>query len=122
MLELAAGEWSSGPLVEASTFWQRLLGLRGVAHPSGLLIHTRSVHTFGLRQPIGVVALDKHGFVLTAHWVGPRRVVVVARARSYVELRAGRLLPRVGERVGRRLSWPDERQARPVRNSDRQSV
>lgn len=65
----------------------------------GVLLRTRSVHTFGLRRPLGVVALSPLREVLSADMVGPKLVVLVPGASQYLELPEGRTLPPVGAQL-----------------------
>jgi len=81
----------------ANTFLLRLVGLlgkRSIAPDEGLLIRPSSgVHTFGMRFPIDIVALDKRNRVLGA-WsnIGPWRIRGLGlRTRSILELAAGRI-------------------------------
>jgi hypothetical protein len=74
------------------------MGLRPVPGPTGALLRTRSIHTFGMHAPIGVVALDKTGFVIRAAVVPPRRVLFAPTARWLLET-ASSHLPTKGDRV-----------------------
>ena len=63
-----------------------------------LFERARSVHTFGMREPILVAFLDRDHRVLRVTTVPPRRIVWSARARHVLELPAGSdLLP--GDRL-----------------------
>ena len=79
---------------EASTFLARLRGLAGVHElPPGVGLHlprTRSVHTFGMRFPIDVVFLDRHGWpIAIRRGVRPGRVVAHRHAAAVIETRTG---------------------------------
>ena len=81
----------------ANTFLLRfvgLLGKRSIAPEEGLLIKPSSgVHTFGMRFPIDIVALDKRNRVLGA-WsnIGPWKIRGLGlRTRSILELAPGRI-------------------------------
>jgi hypothetical protein len=78
-------------------------GLRGrhaLPPRHGILFpRCRSVHTFGMMQPISVVLLDRCGRVLVTRLVRPRRVVLPRRGTRHVlecaahaDLRPGDLL------------------------------
>lgn len=99
MIELHCPGWSSGPVVEAVSFWGRFRGIRSIDSPWGLLLRVRSIHTFGLDGMLGVVALSPERTVLAAFWVRPRRVLSVDSAVEYLEVRPGRPLPPVGARL-----------------------
>jgi uncharacterized membrane protein (UPF0127 family) len=76
----------------------RAARLRGLAGLDALgpdealhLPRTRSVHTFGMRFALDLVWLDRHGGVVRIDRnVAPRRLRTCLRARSVVELAAGR--------------------------------
>jgi uncharacterized membrane protein (UPF0127 family) len=71
----------------------RLVGL-ALRRDRGIALHLprcRSVHTFGMRFPLDLVWLDADGQVARVdHGVPPCRVRSCRRARSVLELRAGR--------------------------------
>ena len=80
-------------LVQADTFFARLLGLLGkrTLEPSHALWlkPCSGVHTFGLRFSIGVFFIDQHGVVLkTVAQLKPNRIVLCWRAKSVVETAA----------------------------------
>lgn len=82
-------------IAEARRRSERLAGLAGleaVGDHEGLhLPRCRSVHTFGMRFALDLVWLDTHGDVVRVDArVRPRRVRTCLRARSVVELPAGR--------------------------------
>ena len=62
-----------------------------------LFERARSVHTFGMREPIVVAFLTLDRRVLRVATVPPRRIVWCARARHVLEAPAGTDL-RVGDR------------------------
>lgn len=96
MIELRSPGWSSGPVFQPVGFWQRWRGVKALPPDVGLLIRTRSVHTFGLHHPLGVVALSPERCILAADHIRPRQVVSVPGAYEYLELPEGRRLPPVG--------------------------
>jgi hypothetical protein len=55
--------WRSPPVAVASSFVDRLVGLRGSRHP-GLLLRTSSVHARGFDEPLRIVHLDDTGTVV----------------------------------------------------------
>jgi hypothetical protein len=93
----------------ASNAWERLRGLLGRA-PLGpdeaLLIEPcSSVHTFGMRYPIDLAYLDRHGRVLrVVPRVRPRRLSARPGARATLEMAAG-AAEVLGLRPGERLEW-----------------
>lgn len=95
MLELRTQGWSSGPVMEATTFWSRFIGLRPHA-VDALLLRARSVHTVGMRHPLGIVGLDRGLLVVEVRTVKPDRVVLMGSARWILELPPDRPLPKVG--------------------------
>jgi uncharacterized protein len=54
-----------------------------------LFEHARSVHTFGMREPILVAFLDRDLRAIDVTAVPPRRIVWAARARHVLEAPAG---------------------------------
>jgi uncharacterized membrane protein (UPF0127 family) len=82
-------------LAEARTRAARLRGLaRLAAIPEDLGLHLprcRSVHTFGMRFALDLLWLDARGrLVRLDRGVRPRRVRTCVRARSVIEVPAGR--------------------------------
>jgi len=93
----------------AQTLWQRLRGL--IAHPrlkrgEGLLITPcSSVHTIGMRYPLDLVFLDKHGNVLKCvAGLPPLRMAAARKARHTLELPTGSIAE-AGIAVGDRMTW-----------------
>ncbi len=95
-------------IAHADTFCTRLVGLLGhksIAAGEGLWIEPSSgVHTFGMRFPIDVVALDRHMRVVRLwEYLPPQRVTSISRrTHSVLELAAGEIRSR-SIRVGSRL-------------------
>jgi len=77
-LVLASGAWRSPPVVVATSFYERLVGIRR-AGTGGLLLRCPSIHTFGIPTPIRVVHLGSDGTVLRQDVLTPGRRV---RARG----------------------------------------
>ncbi|HEV3002007.1 MAG TPA: DUF192 domain-containing protein [Solirubrobacteraceae bacterium] len=82
-------------VAEARRRKERLAGLAGLdamaPHEALLIPRCRSVHTFGMRFPLDLVWLDRHGDVARVDRdVPPRRLRTCLRARSVVEVPAGR--------------------------------
>ena len=101
-VRLVAPDWSSGPVVILTRHRDRRIGLRPLPGPFGALLEARSIHTFGMHAPIGVVALDKKGLVIRAAVVPPRRVLFAPTARWLLET-ASTDLPNKGVRLKRAL-------------------
>jgi uncharacterized protein len=95
------------PLVVARTASERRRGLLGTDMVEGALWLTRcaSVHMVGMRYPIDVAALDRHGVVLHVATLRPTWGMTRPRlrARATVECAQGSLR-RWGVRKGSRLS------------------
>lgn len=90
---------SSNPIPLARGFLKRLRGLGpDPTVGSTLMLRTRSVHTFGLRTPISITAIDKTGRVIDAQIVHPNRLYLNRRARWVLEGVGTRPLP-IGSRV-----------------------
>ena len=89
----------------------RLLGLALLGREqagAGLHIpNCRSVHTCGMRFPLDIVFLDRHGAELRRiEGVPPNRVVAERRADSVLELPAAASPPRPRRRLFARLLHP----------------
>jgi uncharacterized membrane protein (UPF0127 family) len=81
-------------LVVADSWWAKACGLALRRRPPdgwGLLFpRCRSVHTFGMRFPIDVVFLDRHGRPIDIrHAVRPGRLIANRHAAAVIEMRAG---------------------------------
>jgi hypothetical protein len=97
-VRLESAHWSSGPTVVLTTRDDRRIGLRPLPGPFWVLLRTRSIHTFGMRIPIGVVALTSDWMVIRAAAVPPRRLFIARTARWILEV-APTPLPQVGTRL-----------------------
>jgi len=89
-----SGRWLVSNLVLALDSASRrrgLLGRESLAEGEGLVIApSQGVHTFGMRFPIDVVGVGRHGEVLKVRArVPPRRIVLSLSAFAIVELPAG---------------------------------
>ena len=78
----------------AKSWWARLRGLAWRRQPPDgwalLFPRCRSVHTFGMRFPIDVVFLDRHGWpIAIRRGVRPGRIVRRGRAAAVIETKAG---------------------------------
>ena len=51
--------WRAGPVARVSGVRRRWRGIHGVPPGWGVLLRSRSIHTFGMRAPLGVVTLDE---------------------------------------------------------------
>lgn len=100
--ELSSDDWASGPVVVATTFGRRLVGLMG--NPGhGLLLRSRSVHGVGLGRSLGLVGLDADGRVVRTGRLRPGALVVWPRVRWIMELPRRVPLPPVGAVLA---PWP----------------
>jgi hypothetical protein len=70
--------------------------MRAVPEGWGALLRTRSVHTFGMRDPLGIVCMGGDFVVRRSIVVRPRRVVVDLGATWILELPGGHPLPADG--------------------------
>lgn len=83
----------------ATSFLDRLLGLRSSGSRPSLFMRASSVHTFGMKTPIAVVGLDAGLRVIGAREVSPGRVVWFRRARYVLEMPSGTSLPASGTQI-----------------------
>lgn len=91
--------WRAAPLQSADTFWARWRGLRPAPNGSGLVIASWSVHTFGMREPLWVVGLDRRGTVVVVRRLLPGRVLMAGAIRTILELPHEWPPPELGDRV-----------------------
>ncbi len=86
ILELSSGEWRSGQVLLAETFWERLRGLLARPSDTAMLIPGSSVHGFGMRRSCRVIALDPGLGVLSTSILRPGRIVWQQGAAWMLEL------------------------------------
>jgi uncharacterized membrane protein (UPF0127 family) len=92
--------WESGRVLVAESFWQRFRGLmRPTDH--GLLLRASSVHSFGMRHPLEVVALTGAFEVIAVGHLKPMRVLGVRGAEWVLELQPGSSTPEIGSTIVR---------------------
>lgn len=87
-----------GPVRVARRFFERWRGLRRSSE-SALVLPGSSVHGFGMKRPLTLVALDRDLTVLRTGRLEPNRVVWMRGARWIVELPDGTTPPSVGTRL-----------------------
>lgn len=92
---VCGGGWCFEPVRVAVTFRERRRGLRPRSEGSGLLLRTRSVHGYGMQEPLDLVFLDRDGAVVGARRLNPRRVMRCPSLWT-LELPPGGRLPDVG--------------------------
>lgn len=100
----------------ARSFRQRWRGLAPRPQTCGLLLPGRSVHTFTMKEPLLVVALDGDGRVVVHRRMPPRRIFSHRLARHMLELHHQHLPPPVGVV----LTWQGAGTADPLRHPHRQ--
>lgn len=115
--------WLVTNLRVADTFFRRAIGLMGrtaLDPGEGLwIIPCQSIHTFGMRFPIDVLFLDRHGRVVKLiSELKPRRLVLpVMAATSVLELPAGtiaRTATEVGDVVSMTAADDQAREPSPI--------
>lgn len=108
-LALEAPSWRSPPMRIADTLWCRWKGLRPESNGMGLILRGRSVHGWGMREPLGVLALDANGVVVGRATLRPRRFLRLPGGVWMVELPSCWPLPVVGTEITLRPklgAWP----------------
>jgi uncharacterized membrane protein (UPF0127 family) len=86
---------------------QGLLGQAGLPPATGLLLHTKQVHTVGMRFAIDTVYLARTGEVLRVATMAPGRIgPLILKAKWILELAAGEA-ERLGVTPGTTLRPPD---------------
>jgi hypothetical protein len=118
-VDLVADGCTLPGVVLASTFIERLTGIHR-ATSGVVMIPTRSIHTFTVRAPLHVIALDEAGRVLRSAVVGPRTVFTVPGASWMVECRRDVPTLPVGSSVRIMASCADARNARRLRHPHRE--
>lgn len=83
---LAGTDWRYEPIVLATSFRDRLAGVRRHDAQTGMLFNTGSVHGFGLHRPLRAVAMDAWGRVITVRLLRPGSVIRVAHAAWLLEI------------------------------------
>lgn len=111
VVEVAGAGWRSGPLLLARTHRERWRGVRPGARGRGLLLAGRSVHGWGMREPLLVLSLDSTGRVRRVALLRPRAVFVDLGASWIIELPVGSGAPVEATILKvRRWGWgPDRR-------------
>lgn len=75
VVNLSKNTTLSNNLKEASSFFDKVLGLLKKSNPRALLFKTRfGIHTFGLKEPIDVIVLDNNYKVNKVAAVSPNRL------------------------------------------------
>ena len=110
--------WQSGPVLIATSFRQRWKGLKPRANGNGMLIPGRSVHSWGMKDPLLIIGLDAQRCVVGFRALLPRRFACMPGASHILELPAEHMPPPHGSV----LTWVDDghRSLDPLRNPDRQ--
>lgn len=98
-VELSSRGWLGASVAVADTFRERLIGIRSKNAVGGILLRSKSIHTFGLDRAINVFALDHNGIVIASETVKPNRVVFFRRASRIVELPVEVAAPELNARV-----------------------
>ena len=95
---ISAGDWTARAYL-ARTFTDRLLGNRRLPRDAAVVLPTRSVHSFGQREPIEIVGLDARMTVVATKTLMPNRISVMPSARMIVEFPCGSPVPQVADRI-----------------------
>ena len=74
------------PVVVPITLWSRFRGIKGVPPGHGVLLATSAVHSFGLEEPLTVLAVNEKGRVLTTRDLPPSAMWRHSAARWLLEL------------------------------------
>lgn len=114
--EFISNEWSSGPVAIAVTFSDRWHGLRPTPTGFGLLLKTRSVHSFGMKTTLLLVGVDARGAVVRSRTLRPGGIAIMATARYILELEGHRSPPVMGSV----LTWRGAGSTDPLRHAHRQ--
>ena len=97
-VELSANDWSVSAFL-ATSLVDRLLGTFRVPPGAGLVIRTRSVHSFGQTEPMTILGLDAGMRVVAAGELLPNRIAFLPSARVIVELPSDHSVPSMNDLV-----------------------
>lgn len=97
-VELSSSDWQVSGFL-ATTFLDRLLGVRRAPPGAIVVLPTRSVHNIGRRRPLRVVGLDAAMRVVSVQTLPPNRISLIPSARLILELPEDAPSPREGQVV-----------------------
>lgn len=97
-VELFTDDWSARAYL-ARSFTDRLRGNRALPPDSAVVLRTRTVHSFGQREPIEIVGIDAQMRVVTTRTLLPNRITLLSSARMILELPCGSPVPAVADRI-----------------------
>ena len=97
-VKLSSPGWSGATVAVAASFTDRLLGIRAAGR-QGVLLRTRSVHSFGLGRTLSLIATDESGIVIETRELKPNRIAVFPGASIVIELPVASAVPEVGSLV-----------------------
>ena len=89
-------DWSSGPVLVATTFWQRWRGLKSF---EAVLMRTRTVHGIGMPAPFRAIGLSAGFEVKVDRVVEPGEVAAFAGCSYVLELPMSTEAPLVGSKL-----------------------
>lgn len=98
-MTISAESWVSPQVWVATTFWDRLKGIKGAPTDSGIALRSRAIHTVGVDYPLGAFGIDRAGTVVEVKMLTPNRFFYFRGASVVVELPEGSELPREGATV-----------------------
>lgn len=92
-----ADEWRSGPVMSATSFFERWRGLRGAGPEATLLLRANSVHGVGMDRPFLAVGLSAEFRVIATRMIAPGRFARFPNCRWVLEIPANAEPPRSGQ-------------------------
>jgi uncharacterized membrane protein (UPF0127 family) len=117
LVDVVIGQVTYRDVAFPTRFAERWRGLR--TRHGGMLFRAVSVHGFGMKRPLTVVAIDRNGRVIDVATLRPRRVYFKPAARLLLELEQSLERPEVGAVVAL-YDRRHGRTARGLRNTHRQ--
>jgi uncharacterized membrane protein (UPF0127 family) len=75
VVAVSTGGWRFEPVLVAESFVARRRGLRPRSAGRGMLIRARSVHGFGMDEPLGIVFIAREGLVVGSGTLLPGRIL-----------------------------------------------
>lgn len=98
-ITLAAEGWPAQQAFLATSFLERWRGTKPLPEGASLLLRTSSVHGFGLRDPLLLVAIDERMEVSAVEKLEPGAIAWFWRARFIIEMPVSTRPPTLGARL-----------------------
>ncbi len=91
--------WQRGQIAVTRPGPTRRRGLTPRAAGRALLFRAAVVHSFGMREVLGVIGISRYGIVVSSRVLPPRRLAILRGAFWVLELPGGEARPSLGSRL-----------------------